>query len=504
MISRLLMPLVLLTAVPAHAQDKLLHENIMAIQEALVWSGDYDGPLDGSLAGATLTALKQFQAREGAPVKGRVNSADAKRLAAISENAKREAGWSLAIDGASDTVLWIPHALLPNAANGPDGRTFSSADGVITLTLVEASGTLTDIYAATLAKPEGKIEQEKLDKTRAIIVGAEGDRGFFNFFTAAGKGTKGFTFRYPRTMAQELKPVAIAMANGLIADPGAPPAKKAVRAVPNFIGTYRFEPAARPYVYGVIDVEQRGTVVAARDIAVSMSGTEPPPPPDAKPQKRRRRPETDAPFLTNIQIFVAGEPVLDAASSTLTHFAEIRVVELDAANAHPEVMLSVYNGGAHCCTELTIYSARKDGSWAAIDGGSFDGSPDFPRDLDGDGVFELVNSDNAFLGAFDDYANSYAPVEIRRLSGETLTDVSADERFRLHHRVHLGELWNWGWQHDRLADKGFLAGFVATARRAGQADDALAFLVARRQSAKDDEDEPFVDRLKTFLEGQQY
>jgi hypothetical protein len=504
MASRFFLPLVFLFAAQANAQEKLLPENIMAIQEALVWAGDYDGPLDGSLGRATLTALKQFQAREGAPVKGRINAADIKKLAAVSETAKRDAGWTLTLDGGNDVVLWLPRALLPNDTADEAGRTFTSADGRLRLALTAFDRSPAEFHAQALKKPARTIWRESLDKTRALVTGMDGDRGFFEFAEDAKSGVKGFAFSYPAEDAGRLRAAATAIANGFIAEPGAPLAKKAARAVPDFIGALRFENAERPYPYGMIDVETRDVVIVGGDIAVSLVATEPPPPPDEKPQKRKRRRDFDAPFVPKLQIFVAGELAFETRDpEAVTHFTDARIIELDPGNAQPEIMLTYYTGGAHCCTELKIFSQRTDGSWATIDGGSFDGAPDFPHDLDGDGRYELVNADNAFLGAFDCYACSYAPDEIREVKGETVVDVSADEKFRAYHRAQLGEMWNWGWQNAALSEKGFLAGFVAAGRRAGQGDDVWAFLETHYKAEKGD-GEPFADRLRAFLESENY
>ncbi len=240
-------------------------------------------------------------------------------------------------------------------------------------------------------------------------------------------------------------------------------------------------------------------MIASGSVAVSLVATDPPPPPGAKPQKRKRRLEFDAPFVPKLTILVEGAPALELADPAwVTHFADVRLVELDPANSLQEVLFTNFTGGAHCCTELTIFSARADGSWARIGGGSFDGSPDFPRDLDGDGRFELVNADNAFIGTFDCYACSYAPVEIRQLNGETLSDVSAEARFLPRNRERLGEIWNRGWQSGAVPSEGFLAGFAAAARRTGDGEDAWALLETIYKPKKGVQGAPFPERLKSL------
>ncbi|BCJ91714.1 hypothetical protein IZ6_24490 [Terrihabitans soli] len=503
---RILIPLaafVLASPALALAQDKPTAENIMAIQDALVWTGDYQGPLDGGLGASTLTALKAFQARENSPGKGRILSADVKKLAELSGAAKKEAGWSLAIDGKNNVVLWLPRALLTAESDASGGRGFASGDGKIALSVFTSPDALNALHAK--AKTGERIVDEALDKQRSIVIGAERDKEFFGFATLAKSGTKGFRLAYPASEAPRLRPMAYAIANGFVADPGAPIAKKTVRNVPSFIGAFRFDATERPYAYGSIDVEERTVTIAGPDFVANLTAGDPPPPPDAKPQKRKRRPERDEPFVPQLTIYSEGKHLFEVSDPAwLTHFSDIRIVELDKGNASPEVMLTSFTDGAHCCTLLTIFSAQSDGSWTRIDGGSFDGSPDFPQDLNGDGVFELVNTDNAFLTAFGCYECSYAPDEIRRLDGNRLVDVSADAAFQNRHRAKLGEMWNRGWEDGAIGSEGFLAGFVATAQRTGDGDAAWAFVDANHVPPKKATEAPFAERLKVFLSGRNY
>jgi peptidoglycan hydrolase-like protein with peptidoglycan-binding domain len=486
---------------PALAQDKPAPENIMAIQDALIWTGDYQGPLDGSLGGTTLTALKAFQTRENSTGKGRIVSADVKKLAEQVAGKKREAGWSLTIDGTNNVVLFLPRTLLPAESAASGGRGFASADGKIALSVFTSQDALPSLHAK--GKAGDPIVQETLDKQRSVVVGTQRDREFFAFATPAKTGAKGFRLSYPASEAARLRPIANAIANSFVADPGAPLAKKAMRSVPSFVGAYRFDDKERPYPYGAIDVETRTVTIAGPSFVANLTAGDAPPA-DGKPVKKKRRPEFDAAFLPQLTIYAEGKPLFEATDPAwVTHFADLRIVELDPANASPEIVLTSYTGGAHCCTLLTVFSAAADGSWTRIDGGSFDGSPDFPQDIDGDGRFELVNTDNAFLEAFDCYACSYAPDEIRRLDGGKIIDVSADPVFRDRHRARLGEMFNRGWQDGVIGSEGFLAGFVATARRTGDGTDAWAFLEANDIPDKK-KGEPFAARLKAFLEAQNY
>jgi hypothetical protein len=157
----------------------------------------------------------------------------------------------------------------------------------------------------------------------------------------------------------------------------------------------------------------------------------------------------------------------------------LSVVELDPSNDLPEVVLSAYTGGPQCCTTMTVFSARPDGAtFATIDAGEYAGGAALLRDIDGDGRFEIVAEDDAFLGAFDDYAASFAPLAIRRVEDGGLRTITTDPRFQPVHRAHLNDIWTWARAQNAIATNGFLAAYLATARLAGQGADAAA-LVAR-------------------------
>jgi hypothetical protein len=79
----------------------------------------------------------------------------------------------------------------------------------------------------------------------------------------------------------------------------------------------------------------------------------------------------------------------------------VQIAELDPANATPEVVVSFYTGGAHCCSDTKVLTQAKGGSsWQTVKLGELDGGPLTAADLDGDGRYEFESRDNAFLYTF--------------------------------------------------------------------------------------------------------
>lgn len=179
---------------------------------------------------------------------------------------------------------------------------------------------------------------------------------------------------------------------------------------------------------------------------------------------------------------VAGRPSgFDSPQGT----AEI--VEMDPAAPGPEVVLTSYTGGAHCCTAVEVLHRTGAGGWTSVPFGQWDGGgPDMIEDADGDGIAELVSVDNAFLYAFDCYACSEAPLKILALRNGAVVDVTAEPRFRPRHRAWLTEM------EQRLVDyggergPGFWAGWIATKTRVGEGAEAWAAFEAAYAPAADE------------------
>ena len=71
----------------------------------------------------------------------------------------------------------------------------------------------------------------------------------------------------------------------------------------------------------------------------------------------------------------------------------VQIAELDPGNSQPEVVVSFYTGGAHCCSSTSVITSNKDGTaWQTVDVGEFDGGPMLATDLNGDGRYEFEHA----------------------------------------------------------------------------------------------------------------
>jgi hypothetical protein len=157
-----------------------------------------------------------------------------------------------------------------------------------------------------------------------------------------------------------------------------------------------------------------------------------------------------------------------------------RVVRLDPKTALPQVVMTVYTGGAHCCTQTRIATSVSAGSWQIVDGPLLDGDQGYSfYDIDRDGIDEMISNDQNFLYGFSCYACSYPPTRIARLDGTQIVDVTADPKYRGFLRKVVADM-----EKDARKDRaqwhenGFLAGWVAAKSLIGEVDDAWRRMLA--------------------------
>lgn len=100
----------------------------------------------------------------------------------------------------------------------------------------------------------------------------------------------------------------------------------------------------------------------------------------------------------------------------------IAVADLDG-DGEPEVVLSLYWGGAHCCTIAQVFSL--DGNGYRVAERNF-GNPGFKLDdVDADGATEAITGDDRFAYRYASYAFSLLPVQVLAWNGRRWYDETA-------------------------------------------------------------------------------
>ena len=195
---------------------------------------------------------------------------------------------------------------------------------------------------------------------------------------------------------------------------------------------------------------------------------------------RQQRSDEDDELLSIpvVTVFAGGKEVASFEGEDVG-FADppvsVQIAEMDPGNAYPEVVVSFYTGGAHCCSDTNVLTANADGSsWSTIDIGEFDGGPLLATDLDGDGRYEFATRDNALLYAYACYACSEAPLQVIAIENGAVKNVTEDLRYRPAHASWLKQMIE-NIPEDDI--NGFLAGYVGEKTVLGEGKQAWELML---------------------------
>jgi hypothetical protein len=179
-------------------------------------------------------------------------------------------------------------------------------------------------------------------------------------------------------------------------------------------------------------------------------------------------------FYNNLQKFKA------SVTTWMTGTIELKDIDQDSI---PEVIVSTYSGGAHCCTNFIIYGWKQTQSITTQTGPLNSGGGEF-KDLNGDGKQAFLSVDNAFLYAFDSYAGSFPPTRIYQYKAGKLVNVTRQYPKVL--RAHAWQMYQALQQNTKesASMNGVLAGYVAQKILLGEYEQGWKLMLANydRQS----------------------
>jgi hypothetical protein len=164
----------------------------------------------------------------------------------------------------------------------------------------------------------------------------------------------------------------------------------------------------------------------------------------------------------------------------------VQIAEMDPSNPYPEVLLSSFTGGAHCCNQIQVLTSDRRGqTWREVALGPFDGGDSPAEDPLRNGRFLIVDVDNRFLYRFACYACSSAPARIWELQGDAFVDVSHRPEFKPIHRRNLQRMAEWFQQKNPQSPNGFLAGYVTNKALVGELYDGWDRMTQRYEASSD-------------------
>jgi hypothetical protein len=202
------------------AFDALPEAERRAVQDALVWTGDYKGSIDGVLGRGGTAALAAYAKR--AKIAPEAVLADARRKQLLSEAQKLRAAARFASvqDARGGALVGFPAAIFTRKTDMPNGTRWTNAAGSTSLeTFQEANTELQGFYERLRAPLPGRKVTYGILRSDFFVVSGEDQRGMF--YTRAARGevngksvTRGYTLVYARDLQSSFDVFSIAISNG--------------------------------------------------------------------------------------------------------------------------------------------------------------------------------------------------------------------------------------------------------------------------------------------------
>jgi hypothetical protein len=206
----------------------------ISIQNDLVWTGDYNGLINGDFGERAIAAVKTFQKRTGGKETGVLNQPERAALAAAAKPKQDAVGWRVVQDLVTGARLGIPSKLMPNTQVSGGISKWMSSRGEAqaeTFRILQPGPTLAPIFERMKKEPAGRqTEYSVLRPDFFIISGLQNLKRFYLRAQLRGDEVRGFTVLYDQAMAGIMEPVVVAMSSAYAAFPSgmAPPLRRKV------------------------------------------------------------------------------------------------------------------------------------------------------------------------------------------------------------------------------------------------------------------------------------
>jgi peptidoglycan hydrolase-like protein with peptidoglycan-binding domain len=190
----------------------------LALQSDLIWSGDYNGGLDGDFGDRAISAVKAFQRRNKGKDTGILTPQERATLAAAVKDQQEQVGWKLVEDPTMPGVrLGIPGKLTTLTARGKSGGKWHSSRGEVQVEVFRdsaANTTLAALFERQKINPKGRnVEYGALRPDFFVLSGLQGLKKFYVRAQLKDNEVRGMTILYDQAMEGIMQPVVVAMSS---------------------------------------------------------------------------------------------------------------------------------------------------------------------------------------------------------------------------------------------------------------------------------------------------
>jgi hypothetical protein len=201
---------------PSGTVDLTVKACARAVQEALIWTGDYLGLVDGDAGAGTLKAIASFKTKASLAGEEGLDSAGFAKLIKAGQRRKAKAGFTIAKFEEAGVEIGLPAKLVGEGRREDWGIGWASPDKALQIGVLVFGGgrTLDEIMARMKAQPGRAILYERRRGDWFVLSGddASGDK-FYVRVEGTVPALRGFSITYPAAREKDYRPIVVAMAS---------------------------------------------------------------------------------------------------------------------------------------------------------------------------------------------------------------------------------------------------------------------------------------------------
>jgi peptidoglycan hydrolase-like protein with peptidoglycan-binding domain len=204
----------------------------LAIQSSLIWTGDYNGLINGEFGERAMAAVRAFQKSQGAKETAVLNPRERTLLAAAAKARQEAVGWKIVDDPATATRLGLPTKLVAQSTPGKSGTRFASPGGEVaieTFRIADPGVTLQAVLDQQKKEPGRKTDYSVLRPDFFVMSGLQGEKRFYIRAQSGAGEVRGVTILSDPAMDGVMGPVTVAMSSAFVAFPSGVAAAAPVR-----------------------------------------------------------------------------------------------------------------------------------------------------------------------------------------------------------------------------------------------------------------------------------
>jgi peptidoglycan hydrolase-like protein with peptidoglycan-binding domain len=227
----------------------------VALQSDLIWTGDYNGLINGEFSERLVEAVRAYQKRQKAKPTGIFNPQERAALRAAARPRQDEVGWRLTEDPATGARIGLPLKLATKREPGPTGTRWSSQQGQLQIETfrIDTGATLEGVFEQQKkSPPQRRVTYQVLRDGFFVVSGTQGLKKFYVRGFAQDGEVRGITILYDQAEAI-MDSMVVAMSNAF-----SPFTTYAVAGAPEAAPRKRID-----YSTGLV-VSQSGHIVTAR------------------------------------------------------------------------------------------------------------------------------------------------------------------------------------------------------------------------------------------------